>query len=293
MKKKALEYLADLSLLFIALIWGSTFIIVKEIIEKVDPRLFISYRFLIASIIISPFLFIKKDKTNKSSVLAGIVMGATLFIIFYFQTFALKYITASVTGFLTGTYTLFVPILSYLILSKKPYPTSIVAVVISTIGLYFISFQGSLKFGIGEFFALINAFGIAVHIILTDHYSNRYDATVLTSIQIIFVTILSIILTYISGIKMKIQFEKDIIFAIFLTGFLATVVAFFIQTAMQKYTTPVKAGILFTLEPVSSAFFGYLIGKEILTFNQCIGASMIIFAMLVSEVGSALIGDKK
>ncbi|UOD34495.1 EamA family transporter [Deferribacteraceae bacterium V6Fe1] len=293
MNKKALEYLADLSLLLIALIWGSTFIIVKESIEKVEPSLFISYRFLIASLILLPFLIIKKDKVNKDSVLAGLFIGAVLFTVFYFQTFALKYITASVTGFLTGIYTLFVPILSYVFLRKKPYPTSIVAVFLSTIGLYLISFQNTLNFGVGEVFALINAFGIAVHIILTDYYSKKYDTTVLTAIQIMVVTFLSIIFTYASGIDIKIKPEKDIIFALILTGFLATVVAFFIQTAMQKYTTPTKAAILFTLEPVSSAIFGYLIGKEILTFNQYIGASIIIIAMLVSEVGSALIRSKR
>jgi len=289
MNKKALEYLADLSLLFIALIWGSTFIIVKEIIEKVNPGLFISYRFLIASLILLPFLIFKKDNVNKDSVLAGFLMGVVLFTVFYFQTFALRYITASVTGFLTGIYTLFVPVLSYIFLRKKPYPTSVAAVFLSTIGLYLISFQGRLKFGMGEIFALTNAFGIGIHIILTDYYSKKYDTTILTSIQIMVVALLSFFFTYASGIDIKIHFEKDIVFALILTGLLATVVAFFIQTAMQKYTTPTKAAILFTLEPVSSAIFGYLIGKEILTFNQYIGASIIIIAMLVSEVGSALI----
>ncbi|MBZ4672502.1 MAG: drug/metabolite transporter [Deferribacteraceae bacterium] len=293
MNKKALEYLADLSLLFISLVWGSTFIIVKESIEKVDPSLFISYRFLIASLILSPFLIIRRNKVNKESVLAGLSMGSVLFTVFYFQTFALKYITASVTGFLTGIYTLFVPILSYVFLHKKPYPTSIAAVILSTIGLYLISFQGNFTFGIGESFAIINAFGIAIHIILTDYYSKKYDTIILTSVQIIVVAFLSIIFTFASGIDIKIQPEKDTIFALILTGFLATVVAFFIQTAMQKYTTPTKAAILFTLEPVSSAFFGYLIGKEVLAFNQYIGASIIIIAMLVSEVGSALIRSKR
>jgi len=293
MNKKALEYLADLSLLFIALIWGSTFIIVKEIIGKVNPSLFISYRFLIASLILLPFLMFKKDNVNRGSVLAGFLMGVVLFTVFYFQTFALKYITASVTGFLTGIYTLFVPVLSYIFLRKKPYPTSVAAVFLSTIGLYLISFQGRLKFRIGEIFALTNAFGIAIHIILTDYYSKKYDTTILTSIQIMVVALLSILFTYASGIDIKIHFEKDIVFALILTGLLATVVAFFIQTAMQKYTTPTKAAILFTLEPVSSAIFGYLIGKEILTFNQYIGASIIMIAMLVSEVGSALIRDKE
>jgi len=81
-------------------------------------------------------------------------------------------------------------------------------------------------------------------------------------------------------------YSKQLFFAIFLTGILATVVAFLIQAGLQKYTTPTKAAIIYSMEPVSSAFFSYFIGAELLTLRQYTGAMVIIFAVLFVETGS-------
>ncbi|MBZ4642750.1 MAG: hypothetical protein PWQ25_1062 [Deferribacteres bacterium] len=293
MNRRLLEYSADISLLFISIIWGSTFIIVKEAVNKIDPVVFLSYRFFFASLLLFPFLFLRKNKISLSSVYAGLVMGFVMFLVFYLQTVGLMYVSASKTGFLTGLYIVFVPLFSFLFLKKKPYPTSIIGVILSIIGLYFISFKGKVNFGKGEFLILLNAIGIAIHIILTDFYSRKYDAMILTVIQITVTALLSTFVSFATNKNIYIQLNNETIFAFILTGFFATVLAFFIQTAMQKYTTPTKAAILFTLEPVSAAFFGYFIGKEILTFNQYVGALIIILAMLTSEIGSAIIGVKK
>jgi drug/metabolite transporter (DMT)-like permease len=294
MDKKLLEYVADLSLLFIALIWGSTFIIIKEVVVKIDPLNFISYRFIVASVAIFPFVIIKKKLFCYESVKAGIILGVVMFSFFYFQTVALEYISASLTSFLTGLYIIFVPLLSIFVLRKKPYPTSVLAVIVSSLGLYIMSNGFKFQSEIGELFALLNAFFLAVHIILTDYYTRKFHPLALTAVQIFFTAAISTLFAA-SRKNFFTDFSLDFetIFALVLTGVFATVLAFFIQTKMQKYTTPTKAAILFTLEPVSGAFFGYLIGNEILFKKQYIGACFIIFAMIISEIGSAILKRKK
>lgn len=287
MQKRSIEYLADLLLIFIALIWGSTFIIIKETLEKVDPIVFLSLRFLLAAFIMIPIVYYKRKSLNPQSIMAGLVLGFGMCFVFIFQTVGLKYVSASITGFLTGLYIVFVPIFSVIFLKKRPYIASVFGVVLGVFGLYVISANSTVNFGMGELFVIINAVGIAVHIILTDYYSRKYDTLALTGLQIIFTAVVCTAYTFFDRGFNGLDIDNDVVFSVILTGVFATVVAFFIQTAFQKYTTPTKAAIIFTFEPVSAAVFGYFIGGEILTLKQYIGAGIIVVGILVSEIGTA------
>ncbi len=286
--QKKMEHIADISILAISIIWGSTFIIIKQAIENIPTFAFLSLRFGLAAIILFLILFLKKNKFNKKLVKDGLILGLTLFSVFAFQTLSLKYTSASVTGFLTGLYVIFAPILSALFLKKYPHIYSAAGVVFASVGMVFITLSDNINnFSYGEIFGIINGFFIAVHILLTDKFSREHNALNLTSIQISVVAVLSIIayIIFEPSISLKI-FNTYLIFALFVTSILATVVAFFIQTIMQQYTTPTKAAIMFTMEPVSAAFFSYFIGNELLTLKQYVGAFMIIAAMIIAEAGT-------
>ncbi|KAA0258346.1 DMT family transporter [Deferribacter autotrophicus] len=287
MAGKTKEYLADLSLIFISLIWGSTFIIVKEALENIDVFKFLTLRFGLASILMLVFV-IKKFRDVRRSFIPGVILGLVLFSIFALQTLGLKYTLASIAGFLTGLYVVFVPFLSIILLKQFPRKASIVGVFLAFFGLMLISYNGGdFEINIGIIYLILNAFFIGLHIIMIDKYSKIYDVTALTFIQLTVVFLLSLLFSlFFTDNSKGIILNSNVIFAVILTGVFATVVAFFVQTAMQKYTTPTKAAVIFTFEPVSSAFFGYFIGKEILTLHQYIGSALIVFSIIVSEVGS-------
>ncbi|BAI81268.1 drug/metabolite transporter [Deferribacter desulfuricans SSM1] len=290
MREKLREYIADISLIFISLIWGSTFVIIKEAIEDVNVFSFLTIRFGLATIIMLFFVFKRVDKLRDSFV-PGLFLGLTLFAVFAFQTIGLKYTLASIAGFLTGLYVIFVPILSVIFLKQVPRITSIIGVIFALSGLYMISFYGEVaEFNIGIVFLILNAFFIAIHIILIDIYSKKYDVVILTFIQFLVIFVLSFLFSLLFKENLfDITFNGELIFAFILTGVFATVVAFFIQILMQKYTTPTKAALIFTFEPVSAAFFGYLIGAEILAFKQYIGSFLILLSIIISEVGPFLL----
>lgn len=283
------EYLADISLITIALIWGSTFIIIKKSIDLFDPISFVFLRFTIASVFMLVFIIPLMKKINRKLLIEGGLLGTALFLIFLTQTLALKMITATEVGFLTGLYVIFVPILSAVFLKKYPHIFSWIGVSLAAAGMAIVTFQSGLSITAGQFLAIVNAFFIGVQILMTDVYSRKHNVVLLTAIQLITVAVLSGLYAFcFESPDYAKAFIPYVGWSIVFTGIFATVLCFFIQTAMLKYTTPTKAAIMFTLEPISSAFFAYFIGNEILSAKQYFGAALIIIAILTAEAGTAL-----
>jgi len=286
---KPTEFLADISLLFIALIWGSTFIIVKQSIENTPVFSFLFMRFALAGMLLILINAPKLKAIDKGVLADGVMLGMALFLAYAFQTFALTATSASITAFITGLFVVFVPVLSSVFLRKLPRQEAMVGVVFATIGLAFIALQGKFLVSFGEFLALVCAFFITIHIILTDKLSRRNDFGLLTLVQVNIVALFSLIFSlFLDPRVIPIQFNNQLIFSLIINSVFATFVAFVIQTSMQKYTTPTKAAIIFIMEPVSSAFFSYWIGGELLTAKQYVGTSFILFAMVFTEAGTYL-----
>jgi drug/metabolite transporter (DMT)-like permease len=281
------EYGADSALFIISIIWGSTFIITKQAVDDVSVFSFLTSRFTIASVLLWMLSFPRIGRLSKQTVIDGLILGTVLFLTYAFQTVGLRYTSASITAFITGLYVVIVPVLSLLILKKKPGLYLVIGVFLSCAGLCLITINGKIALSKGEVLVFANAFFASFHIVLTDRYSRRNDIFLLTAIQI------SVVLGF--SLLTSLLFEKSVfpdhftnrfVFAALITGIFATVVAFLVQSGLQKYSTPTKAAIIYGMEPVSSAFFCYFIGAEILTLRQYTGAMIIIFAMIFSEAGS-------
>ncbi len=284
---KPAEFFADLSLLFVAIIWGSTFIIVKQSVEYIPVFSFLFMRFALAGMLLILINAPKLKAIDKGVLTDGMMLGIALFLAYAFQTFALTVTSASITAFITGLFVVFVPVLSSVFLKKLPRQEAMIGVVFATIGLAFITLQGKFLVSFGEFLAFVCAFFIAIHIILTDKLSRRNDFGLLTMVQVNMVALFSLIFSlFLDPCVIPIHFNNQLIFSLIINSVFATVVAFVIQTSMQKHTTPTKAAIIFIMEPVSSAFFSYWIGGELLTAKQYVGTSFILLAMVFTEAGT-------
>ncbi|OQY56462.1 MAG: hypothetical protein B6245_18280 [Desulfobacteraceae bacterium 4572_88] len=284
---KTREYIADASIFLISIIWGSTYIVVKQVIEDIPVFAFLTLRFGLAAIFL---LFISHKKLAQirlKGLANGILLGTVLFLTFAFQTLGLKYTAASVTAFITGLYVVFVPIFSSVLLKKRPHICSLTGVFLSGVGLAFITLNGKMGLSMGEALVFMCSIFCSLHIILTDAYSRKNDVLLLTTIQICVIFLLSCLTSLVyEPFTLPETWNSQLIFAVFLMGIFATVLTFLVQTGMQKHTTPTKAAIIFSMEPVSSVFFGYAIAGEVLTSQQYLGAALIIAAMLVSEIGT-------
>ena len=275
----------ELLLASVTIFWGVTFLIVQDAINSIPVFSFLFYRFGVASLLMLLISYNRFKYLNKSSIRYGIILGILLFLGYATQTYALIFTTSTIVAFLTGLFVVFVPLLSYIFLKETININVLIASFISFIGLYFLTMSGSLDFGFGEILGVFCAFFIALHLIATGKLPQKLDIFIVVTIQFITITILSLIISLIFEQKtINIQFSPIFIKAIIITSIFATVYAFIIQTYVQQFISSTKTAIICTLEPISAAFYGVIIGGEILITTQYIGAVLIILATVIAEI---------
>ena len=270
---------ADLSLLLVTLVWGSTFIVVKWAIIDLPPFPFLTIRFTLAFVSLLPF--IKWQYFNKKIVLIGLGIGVFLFSGYAWQTIGLQYTSASNAGFITGLSVVFVPALLALSTRSLPHPTFLLGVLSALVGLAFLSLSNDLRLNQGDLFVLVSAISYALHILLVGRYS-KTDAVLLAAAQILSVALLSAAACLISP-QPPIHFTPNAWLGLLLTAIPATSLAFFIQTKMQQFTSPSHTALIFASEPVFAAVAAFLLAGETLTLRGYLGAGLVLIGILVAE----------
>ena len=288
-KSKLKEFGADFSLLLVAVCWGGTFFIVQDAIEDTPVYIFLFWRFLIAAGFMLLISLKEIKKLDTQTLKAGLLLGLFMFLGFAFQTFGLTYTYSSTVAFITGLNVVIVPIAIFFIFKRNVSVYSLIGATFAVIGLYFLTNSHAGGFGLGELYTLICAAMFALQIVFTDVYAKKHSAFLLVTIQFIVVTVLSAFgALFLDGHIMPSSFDGVFLEALIVTVIFATVFAFFTQTVMQKFTTPAKTAIIFTMEPVSAGVFGYFFAGENFTSIQLMGAGLILFGMLSAEVGTYL-----
>ena len=273
---------ADLSLLLVTLVWGSTFVIVKWAIEDLPPFPFLAIRFALAFISLLPFLWFQKAHINRKNILNGMALGVFLFSGYIWQTEGLQYTTASNAGFITGLSVVMVPTLVTITTHKFPRPSLLLGVLSALIGLALLSLGDHLEFNKGDLMVLICALSFALHIFFVGRYAPQTNATVLASVQILTVSILSAIFSLLIP-QPPIHFTSTVWLALLVTAIPATSLAFFVQTKMQQFTTSTHTALIFSMEPVFSAIAAFFLAGEVLTHKGLIGAGLVLGGMLIAE----------
>lgn len=293
-RSKLKEFGADFSLLLVAVCWGGTFFIVQDAIEDTPVYIFLFWRFFIAAILMGLFSLKDLKKLNMDTLKAGSLLGLFMFLGFATQTFALTYTYSSTVAFITGLNVVIVPFAVFLIFKKKASIYSLLGAVIAAVGLYFLTNNEDLGgFGKGEIFALICAVMFALQITFTDVYAKKHSAFLLVTIQFFVVALCSLFgAIVVDGHIMPQSFDGVFLEALVITILFATIFAFFTQTVMQKFTTPAKTAIIFSMEPVSAGIFGYYFAGESFYAIQLVGAGLILFGMLSAELGTYLRNKK-
>ncbi|NMH70446.1 DMT family transporter [Bacillus sp. RO3] len=281
--------LADLSLIGVAFIWGATFVVVQSAIEFLPPFMFNGIRFLLATIPLVFFLYFKRPQMNGRSVLYGIILGIFLFIGYAFQTLGLLFTTPSKAGFVTGLSVVMVPFFSFIFFKRFPSKGAIMGSVMAAAGLYLLMSGHTQSFNIGDALVLLCAFGFALHIIYTDSFTRRSSLLLLTTVQLCTVGILSTVGAFLFENPKLVMLNgglshNGVMSALLITSLFATLLAFITQTYAQRYTTPSRVAIIFTLEPVFAAICSFLWTGERLGTMAVTGSAFIVIGMLFAEL---------
>ncbi len=275
---------AEIYLLGIVIIWGSTFAIIKDILDQIMPFTFLAYRFFLATFILFVMFWRKIKNIDKMILKKGSLIGIFLFLGYTFQTVGLKYTTATKAGFITGLSVVLVPVISHFFIKEKINRNSIIGVILAFIGLWFLNYSSSFIFNLGDFLVLLCAISFAMHIISVGLYTKKMDYVPLVIVQLAIVFVLSLLMALVfERPEIHLSYSPNVWWSIVLTGVFATALAFYMQNRFQKYSTATKTAIIFSGEPIFSAMFAYLLLGEKVGLIAWIGGLLIILGMIVSQ----------
>lgn len=284
--------LADSALVLIALFWGFGFVAMKDALNSFTPYWLLAIRFT-ASFVLMSLIFRKRlQKLKANDIKAGLLVGLFLFLGFATQTIGLNYTTAGKQAFITATYVVIVPFLSWALKKIFPGYISIIASLICLGGMGLLTLQGNgdsfSNLNYGDFLTLFCALFFACHILAIERFAPKMDPLALATLQIGTTALLS----FISAILLEewpgAAIAPSAWWSIAFTVLLCTVFALSVQNAAQKFTPSTHASILLSLESVFGALSGILFLGEIFTPQMVLGCSLIFFAVLLTETGPIL-----
>ncbi|HEV2690100.1 MAG TPA: DMT family transporter, partial [Bryobacteraceae bacterium] len=234
--RKPSPWLIDLSLIGVALIWGTTFVLVKQALVDVSTLLFLTIRFTLATAALALIFHKRFRSANLShSLRAGLLAGVCLFAGYVLQTFGLKYTSASKTGFITGLYIPLVPLLGSLVYKKYPRTSEILGIVAAFTGMALMTIQSDIvKINGGDLLVGACAVAYAFHILVLGRFAGSADVGVLIVAQIA-TGMFAGGATFWWAEPPHIQWTPAVWIALGVTSLLATALAFSVQTWAQRY----------------------------------------------------------
>lgn len=271
---------AAAALLAVTAAWGSTFFLIKDLVEVVPPVDFLAVRFTIAA----AALFLLRPRTVLALRGDGLRRGVVLGLVYggaqVLQTVGLAHTSASVSGFVTGMYVVFTPILAALVLRQRIGVLVWIAVGIATVGLGFLSLEG-LAIGYGEGITLLSALLYALHIVMLGAWTSAREAYALAVVQMAVIAVLCFAISAPGGIVLP-QTGGQWVSMVYM-ALVAGAFAMLAQTWAQAHLPATRAAIIMSMEPVFAAAFAIGFTDESLTVRTLAGGALVLAAMLLAE----------
>lgn len=278
---------ADATLMLLMAFWGTTFLVVKGALGHGDPYSFLTLRFTLGALALSA---LARGRMRVASTLRrGLLLGVFLFLGFVLQTLGLVTTTPARSAFLTGLFVVFVPVLGWLLLKRRPRVTSWLGVGLAAVGLRSLT-GADLSHGLspGDGLTLGCAVTYALHILGTEHFAPSSDVVALVAVQLWVVAGLSALgLLFTSA---RVDWTPEFLGAVAYCGLFASAGALCVQTWAQARTTAVRVALLSCLEPVFTAVYSVALGFEQFGRREWLGGGLIVLGVLVAEVGGHLLG---
>ena len=271
-----------LALLTAAVIWGSSFIVMKDTVDHIPVFQLLAIRFTLAGLLLA-FIFRKRLMNSSKSILRhGAVCGVLLLSAYATQTFGLMTTTPGTNAFLTAVYCVLVPFMAWGLYRKRPTIFNWTAAAMCITGIGLISLSGDLTIGAGEWLTLLSGVFYALHIMALSRYGEHDDPVSLTIVQFTVVALLAWATTLLT--ERGAAFPAPAVWPqlLYLTVF-ATAATLVLQSVGQSLTPPSQSAILLSLESVFGVIFSVLLGRESLTLQLGCGFALIFVSVIVSE----------
>jgi len=276
------QLLATAALLAVTASWGSTFFMIKDLLERMPTLDFLAVRFTIAGLVMLALAHRSVLGLPRETLRRAVVVGAIYGVAQILQTAGLAHTAASVSGFITGMYVVCTPLLASLLLGTRITGVTWAAVALATAGLGVLTLDG-FSVGYGEALTLVAAVLYALHIVALGAWSTARDALGMSVVQLLVIAVICLVSTAPDGVVLP-ESGRDWAAVVYM-ALVAGALALIAQTWAQSQLSPTRTAIVMSMEPVFAAFFAVLLGGEDLGARMLVGGAMVLAAMLVVEIG--------
>jgi drug/metabolite transporter (DMT)-like permease len=287
MRENTRSFVCAFGLIFVTIIWGFAFVVVKNSLDYVPPLYMMAFRFTIASVVLA-LLFLPKFKLlDKSTFFHGMILGIFLFAAYAFQTVGLQFTTAGKNAFLTTTYVMMVPFLNWFFHKSKPSWNCVLAAIIALIGIGLLSLQGDFSMNRGDVLTIICGFFFAVHIMFVDKYVQKISGIHLSFMQFTVCSVICLICAFIFE-KVEIQSIINASISIAYAGVFSAALGYTLQIIAQKWVAPNIAPLIMCLESVFGVLCSAVMLRQMLTGNEILGCVIMLVAIIISQFADTI-----
>ncbi len=283
---------AKIALFGATLIWGSSFIVVKNSMDVMQPHMLLAFRFTIAGILLCLIFSKRLRKLNKDYFIKGGILGTFLFLSYSLQTIGITDTTPGKNAFLTAIYCVLVPFLFWAVDKKKPDKYNIIAAFVGIVGIGLVSLNGDLSIRMGDAFTIAAGTVYAAHIVAVAKFSGERDPILLTIVQFGYSAVYSWVIGLVFEDIPTIWTVGTVSSLLYLAVF-ATAIALLCQNIGQKYTHPAPAAIIMSLESVFGVLFSVIFYHEIINVKLFFGFALIFVAVILSETKFSFLKKSK
>ena len=273
---------AGLGLVFVAMIWGSAFVVVKSATATVPTALLIFYRFGIASVLMGALFFRRLRGLTASDFKWGLLIGFQTFLAFALQTGGVKRTTAGKNAFLTTAYCVIVPFLYWAVRREKPRRAQLFSAFLCIAGIGLLSLETGGNVNLGDLLSLACSFVFAIQIVTIGILTENADPIRLCFTQTAATAALALPAALFTG-PLPAALPAGSVFSLLYLGVVSTMLTTVLQNICQKYTPPSKASLIMSLESVFGTVCGILVLHEGLSLRTFAGFALIFAAIVLSE----------
>jgi len=278
---RRLTTLATLGLLALTAVWGSTFVLIKDVVGRMPVADFLAVRFVIAALAMLALFGRRTARLAPRQLAQGLALGVVYGIAQLLQTWGLSLIAPSVSGFVTGMYVVFTPILAWLLLRQRPPAIVWLAVSLATAGLALLSLHG-WSVGTGVWLTLASAALYGLHIVGLGRWSRAEQAPGMSTVQMVAIACVCLLATVPHGPSLPPDGRAWL--ALLYMALVAGAGAMLVQTWAQAHLPPARAAIVMTTEPVFAAGFAVALGSDVLGWRMLVGGALVLAAMYLVEL---------
>lgn len=273
------------------LLWGATFVVIRDTVATVDALVLVFLRFGLAGLLYLPIVLVRGRPWTRAAVAGGVATGVWTTGGYLFQAIGLESTSAGSSAFLTCAATLFAGFFAWPILGQRPQPVLVAGIAVALAGSALLTLRGSLEIGAGEAWTLFGAVCYAVQIVLVARYAPRVDGVQLVAVQSL--TVALILLPFAGGAGAQAAMLGAA--GWLRVGYLivaGSMIAPLLQVLAQRALPPGRIGLLFALEPVFALVFAVTAGAERFEWRWWFGAALILAALLLVE-GDAAVRERR